>query len=101
MKRDQGFLLCGQMLVFLHRLLQRIVSRESLTEKNDWDALLGFEFVYAQLSSISQFMEKTEFRTKAMRAVKGRINVEKKKNKKSKTDVCLPALLWGTCLILM
>ena len=32
-------------------------------------------------------MEKTEFRTKAMRAAKGRTNVEREKNKKSKTDV--------------
>ena len=32
-------------------------------------------------------MEKTEFRTKAMRAAKWRINVEKEKNKKVRTDV--------------
>ena len=32
-------------------------------------------------------MEKTEFRTKAMRAAKGRINVKREKSKKSKTDV--------------
>ena len=34
-----------------------------------------------------QFMEKTEFRTKAMRAAKGRINVQKERNQKSKTDM--------------
>ena len=38
-------------------------------------------------------MEKTEFRTKAMRAAKGRINVEKEKNKKSKTDVISSAVI--------
>ena len=70
-KRDQGFFLCGQMLDFLHRLLLRIVSRESLPEEKNWDALLGFEFVDAQLLTVSQFMEKTEFRTKAMRSAKG------------------------------
>ena len=43
----------------------RIISRESLSEENDWDALLGFEFVDNQMLSISQFMEKTEIRTKA------------------------------------
>ena len=37
-------------------------------------------------------MEKTEFRTKAMRAAKGRVNVEKK-NKKSKTDVVASAVI--------
>ena len=87
MKRDQGFLLCGQMLDFLHCLLHRIISQESLPEEDGCDALLGFEFVDAQLLSISQFMEKSEFRTKAMRAAKGRINVAKEKGRKSKTDV--------------
>ena len=81
------------MLDFLHRLLRRIVSRESLPEENDWDALLGVEFLDAQLLSISQFMEKTEFRNKAMRAAKGRINVENEKSKKSKTDVIASALM--------
>ena len=75
------------MLGFLHRLLSRIVSRESLPEEKNWDALLGFEFVDAQLLSISQFMEKIEFRTKAMRATKKCIFVEKEKSKKSKTVV--------------
>ena len=91
--KDQGSFLCGQMLDFLHRLLRRIVSRESLPEANDWDALLGFEFVDAQLLTVSQFMEKTEFRTKAMRAAKGRINVEREKSKKSKTDVIASAVM--------
>ena len=81
------------MLDFLHRLLRRIVSRESLPEENGWDALLGFEFIDAQLMSISQFMEKTEFRTQAMRAAKDRINVENEKNKKSKTDVIASAVM--------
>ena len=92
-KRDQGFSLCGQMLDFLHRLLRRIVSRECLPEKNYWDALLGFDFTDVQLFSISQFMEKTGFRTKAMRAAKGRINVEKEKSKKAKTDVIASAVM--------
>ena len=86
-RRDQGFFLCGQMLDFLHRLLRRIVTRDCLPEENDWDALLGFDFTSVQLLSVSQFMEKTEFRTKAMRAAKGRINVEREKNKKVRTDV--------------
>ena len=92
-KRDQGFFLCGQMLDFLYRLLRRIVSRKSLPEENDWDALLGFEFIDAQVLSVSQFMEKTEFRMKAIRAAKGRIFVEKEKSKKSKTDVIASAVM--------
>ena len=92
-KRDQSFFLCGQMLDFLHRLLRRIVSRESLPEESDWVGLLEFEFIDTQLLSISQFMEKTEFRTKEMRAAKGRKNVERKKSKKSKTDVIASAVM--------
>ena len=81
------------MLDFLPRLLRRIVSRENLPEENDWDALLGFEFVDAQLLAVSQFMEETEFRTKAMRAAKGRINVEREKSEQSKTDVIASAVM--------
>ena len=83
-KRDQGFFLCGQMLDFLNRLLRRIFSRESLPEEKDWDALLEFEFIDAQLLSISQFMEKTEFCTKTMRAAKRRSIVEEKSKKKQR-----------------
>ena len=64
-----------------------------MPEENDWDSLVGFEFVDAQLITVSQFMEKMEFRTKAMRAAKGRINVEKEKSKKSKTDVIASAVM--------
>ena len=69
------------MLDFLHRLFRGIILGESLPEENDWDAFLGFEFIDAQLLSFSQFMEKSEFRTKAIRAAKGRIFVEKKRRK--------------------
>ena len=81
------------MLDFLHRLLRRIVSRENLHKENDWDALLEFEFIDVQLLSVSQFMEKTEFRTKAMTAAKGSNNVKKEKSKKSKTDVIAGAVM--------
>ena len=49
--------------------------------------MLEFDFTNVQLLSVSQFIEKTEFRTKAMRPAKGRINVEREKNKKARTDV--------------
>ena len=81
------------MLDFLHRLLRRVIARETMPEENDWDALLGFDFTGVQLFSISQFMEKTEFRTKAIRAPKGRINVEKEKSKKAKTNVIASAVI--------
>ena len=76
-KTDQAFFFCGQMLDFLHRLLRRNISRQSLREENDWDAMLSFEFIDAQVLSILQLMEKTEFRTNAMRAAKRLIIVGK------------------------
>ena len=93
MKRDQGFFLCGQLSDFLHCLLRFIVSRESLPEENHWDALLGFEFVDAQLLTVALFIERTGFRTKAMRAARGRINVKMEKSKKLKTDVIASAVM--------
>ena len=81
------------MLDFLHRLLRRIVSRESLPEENNWVALLRFWFIEAQLLSNSQFMEKSEFRTKAMKDAKGRINVERDKHKKANTDTNASAVI--------
>ena len=82
------------MLDLLHRLFRRIVSREISPEENDRDALLEFELIDAQLLSISQIMQKTEFRTKAMRAATGRNNVEKERSKKPETIVIssVPAL---------
>ena len=38
-------------------------------------------------------MEKTEFRTRAMRAAKGHNNVEKENSKKSTTDVIASAVI--------
>ena len=55
--------------------------------------LLRFDFTGVQLWSFSQFMEKTEFRTKAMRAAKERLDVEKEKSKKSNTDVIASAVM--------
>ena len=92
-RRDEGFLLCGQMIDFLHRLLRRIVTRDCLPEEDDWDELVEFDLTNAQFLPVSQFMEKYDFRTKAMRAAKGRINLEKEKNKKLRTEVVAGAVM--------
>ena len=86
-RKDQGFSLRGQMLDFLHGLLRRIVTRDCFPEEDVWDALLELNFTNAQLLSVSQFMEKTEFRAKAMRAARKRIKVEKEKIKEVRTDI--------------
>ena len=80
------------MLDFFHRLLLRIISKECLLERNDWDGLLGFDLTDVQLS-VSQFMEKTWFRTKSMRAEQGRNKVDKEKNENARTDVIARAVM--------
>ena len=84
--RDQGCFLCGQMCEFLHRLLWRIVPRSCLPDEWDWDALRSFEFAVGVLLSIPKFMEKTEFRVKALKVAKSKIDVERERGKKSKCD---------------
>ena len=69
------------------------MTRDCLPEEDNWDAFLEFDFTNVQSLSVSNFMEKTEFRTKAMRAAKERINVEREKKKKARTDVHAGAVM--------
>ena len=81
-RRDQGFFLCSQILNFLHRLLRRIVERDTLPDENDWEALRQFDFIDTKFLDVLSFMEKTEFRAKAMRVAKSKIDVEREKFKR-------------------
>ena len=83
-RRDQGFFLCGQMLNFLHRLLRRIVERDTLPDENDWETLRQYDFVETKFLDVPSFIEKTEFRAKAMRVAKQKIDVEREKSKQQK-----------------
>ena len=78
-RRDQGFFLCGQMLNFPHRLLRRIVERDTLPDEIDWEALRQYDFIETKFLVAPSFMEKTEFRAKAMRVMKSKIDVEREK----------------------
>ena len=84
--RDQGFLLCGQMCNFLHRLLRRIVSRDCLPSEWDWDALRSFDFAVSELLGSPEFMQKTEFRSKVLKVAKSKIDVERERGKKARCD---------------
>ena len=81
-RSDQGFLLCGQMLNFLHRLLRRIVERDTLPDESDWEALWQYDFIETKFLDVPSFMEKTEFWAKAMRVAKSKIDVEREKSKR-------------------
>ena len=72
------------MFNFLHRLLQRIVERDTLPDESDWEALRQYDFIETKLLDVPSFMEKTEFRAKAMRVAKSKIDVEREKSKRQK-----------------
>ena len=84
--RDQGFFLCGQMCDFWHRLLHRIVSRSCLPNEWNWEALRSFDFPVGEILSIPEFMQKTEFRTKELKFARSKIDVERYRGKKTKSD---------------
>ena len=83
-RRDRGFFLCGQMVNFLHRLLRRIVERDTLPDESNWEALRQYDFLETKFLDVPSFMEKTEFRAKAMRVAKSKIDVEREKSKRQK-----------------
>ena len=71
---------------FLHRLLRRIVSRSCLPSEWDWDALRSFDFAVSELLGIPEFMQKTELRSKVLKVAKSKIDVERERGKKARSD---------------
>ena len=71
---------------FLHRLLRRIVSRSCLPAEWDWDALRSFDFAVSELLGIPEFMQTTEFRAKVLKVARSKIDVERERGKKGKSD---------------
>ena len=82
----EGFFLRVKICYFLHRLLRRFLPRSYLPDDWDWDALRSFDFAVGELLSILDFMEKTEFRAKAFKVAKSKIDFEHERGKKSKPD---------------
>ena len=83
------------------------ISSPSVAKNHDqrWSARgkkLGcfatFDFTNAQVLQISQFTEKMEFRAKA---AKGRINVERERNKKAKINLLVLSLEICSILVLI
>ena len=72
---------------FLQRLLRRLVSRSCLPAEWDWDALRSFDFAVGELLGIPEFMQKTEFRSKVLKVARSKIDVERERGKKGKSDV--------------
>ena len=68
------------MLNFLHRLLRRIVERDILPDENNWEALRQYDFIETKFLDVPCFMEKTDFRAKAMRVAESKIDVERERS---------------------
>ena len=83
-KRDQAFFLCGQMLHLLHWLLRQIVERETLPDERDWETLRQYDFIETKFLDVPSIMEKSEFRAKAMRVAKSKIDVEQEESERQK-----------------
>ena len=94
-RRDQGFFLCGQILNFLHRLLRRIGERDTLPDEIDWETLRQYDFTGTRYLDVPSFMEKIEFRAKAKRVAKAKIDVEREKSKRQKSSEAVARSVTG------
>ena len=81
--------MCG----FLHRLLRRIVPRSCLPDELDWNALRSFDFVVGEVLSIPEFMQKTEFRAKALKVASSKIGVECDRGNRAKSAALVKVVM--------
>ena len=91
--RDQGFFLCDKMCFLLHRLLRRIVVRSCLPAEWDWDALRSVDVAVGELLGIPEFMQKTEFRAKVLKVARSKIDVDRERGKKAKSDAAAKTVM--------
>ena len=84
------------MCEFLDRLIRRIVSRSCLPSEWDWDALRSFDFAVSELLGIPEFMQKTEFRSKVLKVAKSKIDVERERGKKARSDTVAKTVMGET-----
>ena len=83
----KGFSCAAKCAIFLNRLLRTIVSRNCLPAEGDWDALRSFDFTVGELLGTPEFMRKTEFPAKVLKVARSKIDVERERGKKGKSDV--------------
>ena len=92
-ERDQGVSLCGQMCEFLHQLMRRIVPQSCLLDELDLDALRSFDFAVGELLSNPDFMQKTEFWSKALKVVRSKIDMERERGTKTKSGAVVKTVM--------
>ena len=61
------------------------MPRSSLPGEWEWDALRSFDFVVGEMLSILVFLQKTEFRVKALKVARSKTDVERERWKKTRS----------------
>ena len=77
-------------IVYCEELCRGVVC---LPAEWDWDALRSFDFAVGELLSIPEFMQKTEFRAKVLKIARSKIDVERERRKKGKSDAVAKAVM--------
>ena len=63
------------------------MNRTDMPNKSDWQMLRPLDFAVEKLFRVPDFMQKTEFRAKALRATNSKIDSEKYGGKKINSDI--------------
>ena len=77
----------------LHRFLRRILPWSCLLDEWDWDALRSSDFAVCKLLSIPGFVQKTEFRANALKVVKSKTDIEREREKETKSDAVVKTVM--------
>ena len=62
------------------------MSPSCLPAELDWDALRSFDFAVSELLGIPEFMQKTDFCAKVLKVARSKIDVERERGKKGKSN---------------
>ena len=62
------------------------MARSRLPAEWDWHALRSFDFAVGELFGIPEFMQTTEFQAKVLKVARSKIDVERERGKKAKSD---------------
>ena len=69
------------------------MSGDCLPSEWNWDALRSFDFSVGELLGIPEFMRKTEFRSKVSKFAQSKIDVERERGKKARSDTVAKTLM--------
>ena len=74
--------------------MRRLVKRSYLLDESDWEKVHFFDFAVEEILSIPDFMQKNEFRAKALKVDKSETDMERDRGRTRRLTLMF-ALLWG------